>query len=147
MTVSNTDLIVLDTSVVSLLFRDDDAAQFYRKKIAGKRAAISFQTLEELLFGAFKNNWGNSRLNSLRQNLDNYEIVQSSRELIEICARLRNKQKNIGRSLNTADAWIASAALLLNCPLASHDKDFAGIPDLQLIRAPLDSQQSFLPSE
>ena len=40
-----------------------------------------------------------------------------------------------GRRLSVADAWIAATALYLGCPLATHDRDFIGIPNLRLITA------------
>ena len=46
-------LIVLDTSVVSYIFRRDDGASFYLEQARGHRAVISFQTLEELWHGAY----------------------------------------------------------------------------------------------
>ena len=49
--------IVLDTSVVSILIRRAESAAYYRERIAGRRAVISFQTLEELWFGAYKRSY------------------------------------------------------------------------------------------
>lgn len=59
--------VVVDTSVVSILWRGDDADAYYRKRLAGKRLLISFQTLEELSFGAIKDGWGDRRRNQLRR--------------------------------------------------------------------------------
>ena len=56
--------------------------------------------------------------------------------VVDISANLRSAQEGAGRRLNTADAWIAATALMLNCPLASHDGDFDGIAGLQLIPDP-----------
>jgi predicted nucleic acid-binding protein len=56
--------------------------------------------------------------------------------MIDICAKLRAERRSAGRELQMADAWIAATALLLDCPLASHDIHFVGIPNLQLIRDP-----------
>ena len=39
--------VLLDTSVVSLIFRKDDKAQFYEDHIAGMRPVVSFQSLED----------------------------------------------------------------------------------------------------
>ena len=36
-----------------------------------------------------------------------------------------------------ADAWIAATAIMLSCPLASHDGHFMEIPNLRLIKSPL----------
>ena len=57
-------------------------------------------------------------------------------ELVEISARLRSERERSGRRLNTADAWIAATAIMLGCPLASHDGDFLDIPNLALVRMP-----------
>ena len=129
-------LVVLDTSVVSLLLRNADEAAYYRSEIDGLRAVISFQTREEALFGAIRAGWGAPRMNALQQHLSQYEMVASSLEPVEISASLRSEREQAGRKLKTADAWIAATAIMLDCPLASHDDDFTGIPDLQIIRAP-----------
>ena len=129
-------LVVLDTSVVSLFLRNADEAAYYRSEIEGLRTVISFQTREEALFGAIRREWGARRMNDLQQHLNQYEMVGASVELVEISANLRSERERVGRKLNTADAWIAATAIMLDCPLASHDDDFAGIPDLEIIRAP-----------
>ena len=129
-------LVVLDTSVVSLFLRNAEEAAYYRSEIEGLRAVISFQTREEALFGAIRREWGARRMNDLLQHLNQYEMVGAPIELVAISANLRNERERAGRKLNTADAWIAATALMLDCPLASDDGDFTGIPDLRLIRAP-----------
>lgn len=136
MTTPAADQVVLDTSVVSLLFRNAAQAEFYQDEIAGRRPVISFQTQEEALFGAIKGSWGARRMSQLRRRLDQYELIGVTPELIDICAHLRSERESAGRQLNNADAWIAATALLLQCPLATTDGDFEGIPELELIRAP-----------
>ena len=126
--------VVLDTSVVSLLLRDSVQASYYIKEIAGRRAVISFQTLEELWFGAAKNGWSRQRKTILQRYLERYEIEWVTPELVELSANLRAEREDAGRRLEHPDAWIAATALLLQCPLASHDGDFDEIPGLQLIR-------------
>ena len=126
--------VVVDTSVVSLLWRGDGAAAYYRKRLAGKRLIISFQTLEELWFGAIKDGWGDRRRNQLRRNLDQYTVIWPNREMVDISAHLRSQREKVGRRLNTADAWVAATALLLHCPLATHNRDFEDIPGLQIIK-------------
>ena len=74
-------------------------------------------------------------MNELLQYLDRYEVVWSTPELVEISARLRDERERTGRKLNTADAWVAATAIMLDCPFASHDGDFSDIPNLELIRA------------
>ena len=128
--------VVVDTSVVSLIERRSNSSEFYREGLAKHLAVISFQTLEELRFGAFVNGWGPKRWEALLVRLRRYGVIWPSPELVETCAYLRSERQRIGRRLEPADAWIASTALLLQCPLASHDGDFDDIPGLELIRSP-----------
>lgn len=125
--------VLLDTSVVSLIFRKEDKAQFYEEHIAGRRPVVSFQSLEELYIWPIRNNWGFRRRSELQHHLQLYETIWPDPELVRLSAELRNWREKMGRRLNTADAWIAATALLLGCPLASHDRDFDGIPGLEVI--------------
>ena len=74
--------IVLDTSVVSIFMRQEESAAYYQNWTMGRRAVISFQTLEELWFGAYKRGWGDRRINDLRQSLDQYEVVWPNSDLV-----------------------------------------------------------------
>ncbi|WP_419919213.1 PIN domain-containing protein [Candidatus Poriferisocius sp.] len=127
--------IVLDTSVVSFIFKNDSRAGWYMAEITGMSPCISFQTWEELLYGAKIGKWGAQRMNDLARNLGQYSVIWPNEELVMRCAELRGIQKLAGRKLACADAWIAATALMLKCPLASHDRDFNNIPDLKLIRS------------
>ena len=129
-------MIVLDTSVVSLIFNRDSRAEYYKEQIRGETCVISFQTLEEAKFGAYKGGWGDRRKNELERHLQQFEVIWATAELVERCARLRSESEKAGRALATADAWIAATAVLLECPLVSHDRDFSDIPGLTLIKAP-----------
>lgn len=133
---ANPPTVVLDTSVVSIIYADNDLAPYYRERTKGEHAAISFQTLEELWFGAIKNGWGTRRMKELESHIDRYEVVWPSPTLVEICAALRAERERAGRRLDTADAWIAATAIMLGCPLATHDNDFDGIPNLEIIKRP-----------
>ena len=129
--------VVVDTSVVSIIHNGGQLSEFYENAIEGRRPLISFQTLEEMWYGAFSGNWGDRRQEELRRHLDLYEVVWSGPELVRICARLRSQRKSMGREMTNSDAWIAATAILIGCPLVSDDKDFADIPNLEVIRAPL----------
>ena len=128
--------VVVDTSVVSLIERRSNSSEYYRERLAEHLAVISFQTLEELRFGAFVNGWGSQRWEALLVRLRRYGVIWPDPALVETCARLRSERQRIGRRLEPADAWIAATALSLQCPLVSHDGDFDDIPGLKLIRSP-----------
>ena len=128
--------VAFDTSVVSIIYNQDQRASFYEEGLEGHRAVVSFQTLEEISYWPRKNGWGEPRRNELMQHMDQYEVIWADLALVHISAQLRAEREKAGRRLNTADAWIAATAILLDCPLASHDGDFDNIPNLQLIRNP-----------
>lgn len=129
--------VVVDSCVVSYLFDDSGPAAYYADRLAGKNLLISFQTLEEIRFGMLKRNWGARRRNEMERHLMQYDVIWPNHELVDISAQLRRQRERAGRPLTTADAWIAATAILLECPLASHDGDFAETPNLvELIRAP-----------
>ena len=137
MTTGAEEQIVLDTSVVSVLFNPSDYRySYYSERLEGSRLSISFQTVEERWFGAFYGNWGQKRIEALDRHLSKFIVIWPTRTLIERCARLRSERRRAGRELSLADAWIAATALMLGCPLASDDGDFDGISELTLIQRP-----------
>ena len=109
---------------------------FYLPHMSQQRTVVSFQTVEEVWYGAYRAGWGARRKNELSLHLEQYDVVWPDAETANISANLRVERDRAGRQLNTADAWVAATALRLSCPLASDDGDFDGIPDLRLVRAP-----------
>ena len=51
-------MIVLDTSVVSLVFKGDPRKDFYLPHMTRQCTLVSFQTVEEVWYGAYKAGWG-----------------------------------------------------------------------------------------
>ena len=65
----------------------------------------------------------------MERHLEQYRTIWANPALVAISASLRSERGRAGRRLNTADAWIAATAIVLNCPVS-------GIPNLELIHAP-----------
>lgn len=118
--------VVVDTSVVSILLSHiSPQYDYYRSELEGyDELTISFQTQEEMLYGAYKANWGNRRIRELTDHLSLFRVIYPDHRLIDISANLRNETRKLGRKLTSADAWIAATAVMMDCPLASEDKDF-----------------------
>ncbi|MDE2786916.1 MAG: PIN domain-containing protein [Chloroflexota bacterium] len=135
MTYEGQNPMVVDTNVVSYIYRNENRAQPYLNHLTGHRAVISFQTYEELLFGALISNWGQQSVDELLEYVSTaYDIINYDLELVRISARLRADSRRSGRELKSPDGWIAATAILLNCTLLAHDGDFDCIPGLKLIR-------------
>lgn len=57
MTSPSNSTIVVDTNIVSYIYRRDPIATPYLNAMAGQRTVISFQTYEEILYGALISKW------------------------------------------------------------------------------------------
>jgi predicted nucleic acid-binding protein len=120
--------VVVDTSVASMIHKGINGSgidPFYQTQLAGKTVVISFQTVEEMLFGARKAGWGAKRLAVLVTFLEGFVVIPGNYELAEISARLRGDSEAVGRRIETADAWIMATAMKLGVPLITDDSDQA----------------------
>jgi len=130
----NSDAVVVDTDVVSYLFKADTRAEAYRPHLVGKTLVLSFMTVAELYRWAEQRNWGQNRCTALEQHLRNFVVYGCNRELCRTWARLMVQAQHSGRRLEFADGWIAATAILHGIPLVTHNqRDYEGRPGLQII--------------
>jgi predicted nucleic acid-binding protein len=100
--------VVVDTDVVSFLFKNDTRAQLY------------------LLLAQ----WGAGRVQRFHQFMTGFAAVPSSRDLIVRWAEVMVAARSNGRRMEAADAWIAATALLYGAALVTHNpKDYLGVTD------------------
>jgi len=124
--------VVLDTDVVSFLFKGDTRAKDYFHCLENRQWLISFMTEAELEQWALLANWSGKRVEWLRIFLRRAVIVPSSHDLVLQWAQTMVAARRRGRRIETADAWIAATALLYDAPLITHNKvDYAGVPGLR----------------
>lgn len=128
-------LRVVDTDVVSYLFRGREAAARYRPHVAGHTLLISFMTVAELYELTARRSWSGARLARLEANLRSYVVVPSSNDLAKTWGRVRAERRH--QPISVADGWIAATALARGCPLVTNNAaDFQGIAGLTVISAP-----------
>lgn len=130
---------LVDTNVVSFTFSNDsnyrELAEAYEHYLAGRRTAIAFQTLAELLVGFETQGWDRRRF---EQAMDRFRLIPYTAELIPIHVRLRaesvrRSRARRGRTLGAADAWIAATARWLNVPLVTHDRALSQAPEITVV--------------
>jgi predicted nucleic acid-binding protein len=85
--------------------------------------AISFQTVEEMLFGAYRRSWGEQRIGALETFLHRWAIILGTWDVAAVSARVRAEAEAQGRRLEGDDAWIVATAVHLGVPLITDDKD------------------------
>lgn len=127
---------VVDTDVVSILFKDDTRAHVFRAHVSGRLLGISFMTLAELERWSLERGWGARRKFELAQHLARYTVLPVSRELCTRWAEVTFAAKRKGRRIQTADAWIAASALHYRVPLITNNpSDYAAVEGLLVLSA------------
>jgi tRNA(fMet)-specific endonuclease VapC len=127
---------IVDTDVVSMLFKGDTRALAYRPHIAGRLLAISFMTLAELDRWSLERSWGQARKIELVQHLIRYTVLPVSRELCAKWAEVAFAARSKGRPIQTADARIAASALRYQVPLITNNRDdYSPVDGLTLLCA------------
>ncbi len=126
--------LIVDTDVVSFLFKNDSRAEDYLRFLEGQLCFISFMTEAEMELWTLIAGWGPPRIARFQQFLRLFTVVPSSRDLVVAWAQVMSASRKRGRRLETADAWIAATALLHDVPLVTHNaSDYEGVPDLRII--------------
>jgi predicted nucleic acid-binding protein len=125
---------VVDTDVVSFLFKNDSRAQQYLPYLAGHQLLISFMTEAELEQWVLLANWGPERTGRFREFMNRFASVPSSRDLILRWAAVMAAARAAGRRMEASDAWIAATALLYAAPLVTHNApDYSAVPNLTIL--------------
>ncbi len=126
--------VVVDTDVVSYLFKQDTRAELYRPHLLGKLLLVSFMTVAELERWGLERNWGRKRRRKLDEHLRQFVLDPFDRELCRKWAEVSDQARRNGHPISTADAWVAASALLNDLPLVTHNRDdFAGVGNLIII--------------
>jgi predicted nucleic acid-binding protein len=73
--------VVVDTDVVSFIFKNHPIGSEYDADLAGRNLIISFMTLAELDRWAIQSKWGDARRNWLRLYLEPFVILPFNRTL------------------------------------------------------------------
>ena len=140
---SNSDLVVVDTMVVSAMVnahREPVTATGYRQLIRGRSVVISFATVTEMRYGALKAGWGELRRRGLERTLSRLVVVQPDDKLMMVCAELRDRCERrgdaLGQKVHEADRWIAASALRLEVELVSDDRVFKNVDGLTVLSRP-----------
>lgn len=128
------DIVVIDTNVVSYILKRDTRGELYKPHIEGKLQMIAAQTFAELEVWPLEKNWGSNRRRALRAYLEKFVFVEASKDIAILWAEIQAHAKRVGRSISVGDTWIAATALAYAAPLVTHNrKDFENVPRLTVV--------------
>jgi predicted nucleic acid-binding protein len=126
--------IVVDTDVISFIFKGHTIGSRYEADLSGRVCLISFMTVAELARWAIERNWSPQRTAWLHTYLRRFTVVDSSPDLCEKWGEAMVSAIRAGRRIEPSDAWIAATALLFGVPLLTHNRTvYSGVPGLNLI--------------
>lgn len=125
---------VVDTDVVSLLFKGDTRADAFSTHLVGELLVVSFMTVAELYRWALVRNWGEARRVRLQQHLRNFVVYPFDHRLCLEWAEVRHSAQRNGRPISCGDAWIAATARMHSIPLVTNNvSDYSGIEGLTVL--------------
>ena len=126
--------IVVDTDIVSYIFKKDTRSELYEPHLIQVPKFISFMTFAELRRWKFQSNWSEIKNKKFEKLLSDYGVVYADEELCNLWARITINAQKKGRPIGTADAWVAAAALMFDVPLVTHNrKHFENVENLKII--------------
>ena len=130
--------VVVDTDVVSYLFRSDTRAEAYRPHLTGRLLVVSFMTVAELDRWALERDWGEARRRRMERHLSFFVIRPFDRSLCRRWAETTDGARRKGRPIGVADAWIAATALQHGVSLiTNNDAHYAGVEGLTVVSEPV----------
>ena len=134
MSAETLDVVVVDTNVVSYLFKKDSRGDLYKRHVEGKLAMIAAQTFAELELMPLKNNWGSKRHGALRAYLGKFAFVEANEMVALLWAGIQANARQTGRPMSVGDTWIAATALAYDAALVTHNPaDFINVGGLTVI--------------
>jgi predicted nucleic acid-binding protein len=129
--------VVVDTDVISFLFKNHSLAPAYQAILADRSLAVSLIGLAEIEYGMEVKNWGPGRRDLMRRFLSRFTPLLPDTETATLWARIKSVCEKKGRPITFADAWIAAAAVQLNVPLVTHNVgDYNAVDGLTVLTAP-----------
>ncbi len=128
------NVVMIDTNVVSYLFKKDTRGELYKPHIEDRLAMIAAQTFAELERMPLKNNWGSRRRLELHTYLKKFVFVEANKEISLLWAKVQVDAELAGHPISFGDSWIAATALAYDVPLVTHNrKDFENVIGLTVI--------------
>jgi len=128
------DIVVVDTDVISFLFKGNTLGTLYEPHLVGSLQIIAAQSRAELERWTLLHNWGPRRRSELHLYLEKYVFAEVDEAICMRWAEIKVEAQRIGRPISVTDAWIAATAIAYTVPLVTHNRrDFESVPGLTVI--------------
>ena len=128
-------VLLFDTNVVSILFKPEHPLHQRCFEIAfGHQWFVSFMTRGELLLWPEINRWGSRRREELLKHINLSTTLYPDDHTCLIWSSIMAESRMLGRTITTADAWVAATAQQWDIRLVTADyHDFEHLQAITLI--------------
>jgi predicted nucleic acid-binding protein len=126
--------IVVDTDIVSYVFKKDTRSKLYERHLIRVPKFISFMPFAELRRWKFQSYWGRAKNEKFEEFLSDFGVIYADEEICNLWAKITSDGLKKGRPVATADAWVAAVALMFDISPVTHNrKHFENIENLKII--------------
>lgn len=126
-------IYLLDTNVCIYWLKGNQVIEQQAIKNGLKNLFISFITLSELYYGAFKSSRIIENLASISFLKNKLNVIESNEKICESFGEIKANLVNSGKIIDDADIFIDSCALDINAILVTNnEKHFYGIEGLKI---------------
>ena len=119
---------------MSYLMRGGELAALCARHLEGRIAALSFQSVGELWYGAIKNGWGERHKRALDDAIRRFVVLAYDEATVRAWAELKAQAEAGGQPKDAADLWVAAAAKRHRLPLLTNDRDLLRGLDIVVLR-------------
>src|ERR1051325_1422880 len=121
--------ILVDTDVVSFLFKQDTRANLYQPDLDGALHLISFMSVAELYRWPILSRWGDKKKSELECYIQRYTLILPNVDICKLWAQIASDFQ-----IPMADAWIAATALHYQLPVVTHNlRHFSRVQGLTVL--------------
>jgi tRNA(fMet)-specific endonuclease VapC len=124
---------LLDTNICVYWLNGNQNIEQKAIQVGLSQIAISFITLSELYYGAYKSQKVQKNLNSIKTLEDKLLRIDSNREICKTFGQLKSELEKGGNIIDDADLFIAFSALTANLVLVTNnERHFSRIKGLKI---------------
>ncbi len=95
---------LLDTNVISYIFKKDSRAEPYEPYLKGRILCLSFMTIAELFQWSAIRNWSERRIQKMEQELQKYLIFPFDINICRLWGQIRADCRKLGQPISPQDA-------------------------------------------
>ena len=128
--------VLVDTDVISMIFKGHTQAEAYKHLLRGRALLVSFMSIAELYLWAQRRHWGEKRLARLEEQLSAYAFLPSTWEISQRWAQVTDETMSKGRPMSVQDAWNAAVALHYGVAFVTNNvSDYEALEGLEILSA------------